>query len=170
RHFGDNGVEGNVEKKQALPEDEQGHCISQMHSRKGKNDIEELNYLHSHERDSAAKRITTAAHNIVNCLIQVNVSDESSKYHLQPNQVEDCLETLSQYKYVKLIGLMTMAPHTDDESVIEDTFKGLALLRDQVKEKYPTVTELSMGMSNDYQNALNYGATYIRVGSKIMGS
>src|SRR5699024_11293044 len=86
---------------------------------------------------------------IVNFFIQVNVSDESSKHGLQPNQVEDFLETLSQYKYVKVIGLMTMAPHTDDESVIEDTFKGLALLRDQVKEKYPTVTELSMGMSKD---------------------
>ena len=170
RHFGENRVEGFIEKRKALPEDAEVHFIGTMQSRKVKDVIEDLNYLHSLERESVAKKIETAAHHIVNCFIQVNVSDESSKHGLQPNQVEDFLETLSQYKYVKVIGLMTMAPHTDDESVIEDTFKGLALLRDQVKEKYPTVTELSMGMSNDYQIALNYGATYIRVGSKIMGS
>ena len=65
---------------------------------------------------------------------------------------------------------MTMAPHTEDIEVIEQTFSGLSNLRDTLMQKYPEVKELSMGMSNDYPIAVKNGASYIRIGSKIMGS
>lgn len=100
----------------------------------------------------------------------MNVSDEDSKHGLQPEEVEDFLLKLKDYKYVKVIGLMTMAPHTEDSSVIENTFTGLKNLQEKVEKNYPDVTELSMGMSNDYPSAVKNGATYIRIGSKIMGS
>ena len=170
RHFGENRVEGFIEKRKALPKDAEVHFIGTMQSRKVKDVIEDLNYLHSLERESIAKKIEQAAHHVVNCFIQVNVSDEDSKHGIVPDELEGFLETLEAYEYVNVIGLMTMAPATDDQTVIDNTFKGLRDLRDQVKIKYPTVTELSMGMSNDYPSAVSFGATYIRIGSKIMGN
>ncbi|MGO1922575.1 MAG: YggS family pyridoxal phosphate-dependent enzyme [Jeotgalicoccus sp.] len=170
RHFGENRIEGFIEKRKALPEDAEVHFIGTMQSRKVKEVIEDLNYLHSLERESVAKKIEQAGQHVVNCFIQVNISDEDSKHGLQPEEVEDFLLKLKDYKYVKVIGLMTMAPHTEDSSVIEETFSGLKTLQEKVAENYPEVTELSMGMSNDYKVAVKNGATYIRIGSKIMGS
>lgn len=170
RHFGENRIEGFIEKRKALPEDAEVHFIGTMQSRKVKEIINDLNYLHSLERESVAKKIEQAAQHVVNCFIQVNVSDEESKHGLQPEEVEDFLLKLKDYKYVKVIGLMTMAPHTEDSSVIDNTFTGLKSLQEKVAKNYPDVTELSMGMSNDYPSAVKNGATYIRIGSKIMGS
>lgn len=170
RHFGENRIEGFIEKRKALPADAEVHFIGTMQSRKVKEVIDDLNYLHSLERESVAKKIEQAGQHVVNCFIQVNVSDEDSKHGLQPEEVEDFLQKLKDYKYVKVIGLMTMAPHTEDSSVIEATFSGLKTLQEKVVGNYPEVTELSMGMSNDYNVAVKNGATYIRIGSKIMGS
>ena len=170
RHFGENRIEGFIEKRKALPEDAEVHFIGTMQSRKVKEVINDLNYLHSLERESVAKKIEQAAQHVVNCFIQVNVSDEDSKHGLQPEEVEDFLLKLKDYKYVKVIGLMTMAPHTEDSAVIDNTFTGLKSLQEKVAKNYPDVTELSMGMSNDYPSAVKNGATYIRIGSKIMGS
>lgn len=170
RHFGENRIEGFIEKRKALPEDAEVHFIGTMQSRKVKEVIDDLYYLHSLERESVAKKIEQAGQHVVNCFIQVNVSDEDSKHGLQPEEVEDFLVKLKDYKYVKVIGLMTMAPHTEDSAVIEDTFKGLKNLQEKIAKNYSDVTELSMGMSNDYPAAVKNGATYIRIGSKIMGS
>lgn len=170
RHFGENRIEGFMEKRKALPDDAEVHFIGTMQSRKVKDVIGELHYLHSLERESVAKKIEQSASHAVKCFIQVNVSDESSKHGLQPSEVEAFLSKLADYKYVKVIGLMTMAPHTKDVSAIENTFTGLKDLRDTLVKTYPDVKELSMGMSNDYALAIQNGATYIRIGSKIMGN
>ncbi|CDZ99425.1 hypothetical protein BN1048_00460 [Jeotgalicoccus saudimassiliensis] len=170
RHFGENRIEGFIEKRAALPDDAEVHFIGTMQSRKVKEVIGDLHYLHSLERESVAKKIEQAGQHVVNCFIQVNVSDEASKHGLKPEEVEAFIGKLKDYKYVKVIGLMTMAPNTEDSSIIENTFKGLRALRDEIAVNYPEVTELSMGMSNDYPIAVQYGATYIRIGSKIMGS
>ena len=170
RHFGENRIEGFIEKRAALPNDAEVHFIGTMQSRKVKEVINDLHYLHSLERESVAKKIEQAGQHVVNCFIQVNISDESSKHGLQAEEVEGFIEKLKDYKYVKVIGLMTMAPNTEDISIIENTFKGLKNLRDKVRKNYPEVKELSMGMSNDYPIAVRNGATYIRIGSKIMGS
>lgn len=170
RHFGENRIEGFIEKRRALPEDAEVHFIGTMQSRKVKDVIGDLNFLHSLERESVAKKIEQAGHHVVNCFIQVNISDEESKHGLKPDEVEDFIEKLKDYKYVNVIGLMTMAPHTENTEVINQTFSGLKSLRDDLSTKYPEVTELSMGMSNDYPLAVDNGATYIRIGSKIMGS
>ena len=170
RHFGENRIDGFIEKRRALPEDAEVHFIGTMQSRKVKDVIGDLNFLHSLERESVAKKIEQAGHHVVNCFIQVNISDEESKHGLKPDEVEDFIEKLKDYKYVNVIGLMTMAPHTENTEVINQTFSGLKSLRDDLSTKYPEVTELSMGMSNDYPLAVDNGATYIRIGSKIMGS
>jgi pyridoxal phosphate enzyme (YggS family) len=170
REFGENRIEGFLEKRRALPEDANVHFIGTLQSRKVKDIAEHLTHLHSLDRESVAKRIEQHAPNAVKCFIQVNVSEEPSKHGLSVEEVRPFLETVAQYDKVEVIGLMTMAPLTGDTGVLHDTFGRLESLRDELQKTYPEITELSMGMSNDYGIAVDHGASYIRIGSKIMGS
>lgn len=170
RDFGENRIEGFLEKREALPEDANVHFIGTLQSRKVKEVAESMTYLHSLDRESVAKKIEQYADNEVKCFVQVNVSEESSKHGLSAEEVQPFIEKLSPYGKVKVIGLMTMAPLTEEHEVLNATFSRLKELRDELQQTYPDITELSMGMSNDYKIALDHGATHIRIGSKIMGS
>lgn len=170
RNFGENRIEGFNEKLNALPEDKNMHFIGTLQSRKVKEVIDDLYYLHSLERESIAKRIEQHANHDVKCFIQVNVSGEESKHGLKPEDVREFVQNVSQYKHVKVIGLMTMAPETDNEEEVRQVFKSLRELRDELNKDFEDITELSMGMSNDYKIALEEGATYIRLGSILMES
>lgn len=170
RNFGENRIEGFLEKRKALPEDANVHFIGTLQSRKVKDIAGSMTHLHSLDRESVAKKIEQHADDEVKCFIQVNVSEESSKHGLSVDEVQPFIENLTPYGKVKVIGLMTMAPLTEDSEVLNTTFGRLKELRDELQQTYPEITELSMGMSNDYKIALDYGATYIRIGSKIMGS
>lgn len=171
RHFGENRVEGFLEKREALPDDAHVHFIGTLQSRKVKDVAEHLVYLHSLERLSIAKKIEKECKHPVKCFIQVNVSGEESKHGLEVDEVEAFLEALKPYKKVVVVGLMTMAPHVEDEAEIEEVFVQLKELNNRLaKENADNIQlkELSMGMSNDYHIALRHGATFIRIGSKIM--
>lgn len=173
RHFGENRVEGFLEKRGALPEDAEIHFIGTLQSRKVKEVIAHLNYLHSLDRESIAKRIEQYSTHAVKCFLQVNVSGESSKHGLAPEDVPHFLDRMKSYEKVEVIGLMTMAPDTDDATRIEGVFQRLSELRDSLAEVNGgniQISELSMGMSNDYMLAVKHGATYVRIGSKLMGS
>lgn len=173
RHFGENRVEGFLEKREALPEDAEVHFIGTLQSRKVKDIAGHLNYLHSLDRESVAKKIEQYSENAVKCFVQVNVSGEASKHGLSPEEVPGFLEAMESYSKVMVIGLMTMAPHTEDESKISAVFERLAALRDSLRTGNHgniQVEELSMGMSNDYGIAIRHGASYVRIGSKLMGS
>ena len=173
RHFGENRVEGFLEKREALPENAEVHFIGTLQSRKVKDIAGHLHYLHSLDRESVAKKIEQYSEHAVKCFVQVNVSGEASKHGLSPEEVPDFLEAMESYSKVQIIGLMTMAPHTEDESEISAVFERLAALRDSLKADNHgniQVEELSMGMSNDYGIAIRHGASYVRIGSKLMGS
>ncbi|WP_026366413.1 YggS family pyridoxal phosphate-dependent enzyme [Salinicoccus albus] len=173
RDFGENRTEGFLEKRKALPDDANLHYIGTLQSRKVKHIIDDLYYLHSLDRESIAKKIEQYSDHIVKCFIQVNVSGEESKHGLTPDQVPDFLERLSTYSKVEIIGLMTMAPATDDATLIAEVFDRMAQLRETLQQSNSdnlNISELSMGMSNDYQIAAEKGATYVRIGSKIMES
>ena len=173
RHFGENRVEGFLEKREALPEDAEVHFIGTLQSRKVKDIAGHLNYLHSLDRESVAKKIEQYSEDAVKCFVQVNVSGEASKHGLSPEEVPGFLEAMESYSKVMVIGLMTMAPHTEDESEISAVFERLAALRDSLRTGNHgniQVEELSMGMSNDYGIAIRHGASYVRIGSKLMGS
>lgn len=173
RHFGENRIEGFLEKREALPQDAEVHFIGTLQSRKVKDVIDHLNYVHSLDRVSVAKKIEQYSSHTVKCFIQVNISGEASKHGLSPEEVPGFLEDIRKYSKVSVIGLMTMAPHTEDEAAVSKVFEQLAALRDFLKETNSGnihVDELSMGMSNDYHIALRHGATYVRIGSKLMGS
>ncbi len=173
RDFGENRPEGFLEKRAALPQDANVHFIGTLQSRKVKQVAGDLHYLHSLDRESIAKKIEQYSDHTVKCFIQVNVSGEESKHGLSPADVPEFLERLAEYEKVEVIGLMTMAPNTEDQSLVSDTFRKLSELKQKLAENNHgniQIKELSMGMSNDYDIALQNGATYVRIGSKIMGS
>lgn len=173
RDFGENRPEGFLEKRKALPEDANVHFIGTLQSRKVKQVADDLYYLHSLDRESIAKKIEQYSDHTVKCFIQVNVSGEDSKHGLKPEDVPLFLERLAEYEKIEVIGLMTMAPQTENRSLISGVFKNLFELKQKLAESNHDniqIKELSMGMSNDYEIALQNGATFVRIGSKIMGS
>lgn len=147
------------------------HFIGTLQSRKVKNIINNIDYLHSLDRISLAEEIEKRADKKIKCFVQVNTSGEDSKFGLQPDATIDFILQLKQYSKIEVVGLMTMAPNTRDETVIRNCFKRLKSLQNEVQklqlDKAPC-NELSMGMSNDYQIAIEEGATMIRVGSALI--
>ncbi|GGG86751.1 YggS family pyridoxal phosphate-dependent enzyme [Staphylococcus pragensis] len=172
RHFGENRLEGFLEKKAALPDDVTMHFIGSLQSRKVKEVINEVDYLHALDRLSLAKEINKRAEHVISCFVQVNVSGEESKHGIALDEVNDFIQQLQQYSNIKVVGLMTMAPYTEDNDYIRQLFKQLRLKRNEIKNlklDYAPCEFLSMGMSNDYQIAVEEGASFIRIGTKLVG-
>ncbi len=157
RHFGENRLKGFLEKKEALPDDVTMHFIGSLQSRKVKEVINDIDYLHALDRLSLAKEINKRADHVISCFVQVNVSGEESKHGIALDEVNDFIQQLQQYSNIKIVGLMTMAPYTEDNDYIRQLFKQLRLKRNEIKNlklDYAPCEFLSMGMSNDYQIAV----------------
>ncbi|PTJ45977.1 YggS family pyridoxal phosphate-dependent enzyme [Staphylococcus simulans] len=172
RHFGENRLEGFQAKREVLPDDVVMHFIGTLQSRKVKEFIDDIDYLHALDRKSLAKEINKRASHVVKCFVQVNVSEEESKHGLALEEVDAFIELLEQYENIQVVGLMTMAPYTEDEAEIRQIFETLRHKRDEIQAKqldYAPCTELSMGMSNDYEIAAEEGATFVRIGTKLVG-
>ncbi|ANU13620.1 proline synthase co-transcribed bacterial-like protein [Planococcus halocryophilus Or1] len=173
QHLGENRPEGLSRKLEAIDENVSWHYIGNLQTRKVKDVINEIDYLHSLDRLSLAKEIQKRATRPVNCFVQVNVSGEESKSGIGPEDTINFIESLKAYDKIKVVGLMTMAPNTSDESVIREAFKGLKSLQLQVSEKnwaHAPCTECSMGMSNDYLIAAQEGASFVRIGTALVGA
>ena len=171
--LGENRLEGLLEKQQAITDPVNWHFIGNLQSRKVKEIVHTIDALHSLDRLSLAKEVNKRANVPVDCFVQVNVSGEESKSGITPGEADSFFEQLSAYANVHVIGLMTMAPNTDDESEIRSVFRSLRELRDHIAAKqlpYAPCTQLSMGMSNDFEIAIEEGATHIRVGTALAGS
>lgn len=172
-NLGENRLEGFQEKYDYFNNQAKWHFIGTLQSRKVKEVLDKIDFLHSLDRLSLAKEIDKRSEHPVNCFIQVNVSKEESKHGLALDDVESFVAQLSQYQNIHVVGLMTMAPQTDDGEMLRQTFRLLKEKRDQIKQKnlsYAPCSYLSMGMSNDYDIAIEEGATHIRIGSKLVGS
>lgn len=171
-HFGENYVQGFLEKWEALGDKPVWHFIGTLQSRKVKKIIDKIDYLHSLDRISLAKEINKRAEKLVKCFVQVNTSNEESKHGISPDETIDFIKELSHYPKIQVVGLMTMAPFTDDEAVVRRCFRTLKNLQKQVQAlelDYAPCTELSMGMSNDFVIAVEEGATFVRIGSALVG-
>ncbi|WP_251549078.1 YggS family pyridoxal phosphate-dependent enzyme [Neobacillus muris] len=171
-HLGENRDEGLLEKWNVLQDKPVWHYIGTLQSRKVKNIIDKVNYIHSLDRLSLAEEINKRAAGNINCLVQVNTSQEASKHGLHPDEVVDFVKSLRPYEKIRIQGLMTMAPFTDDEQVIRECFHKLRELRDQIQAchfEFAPCTELSMGMSNDFAIAIEEGATMVRIGTALVG-
>ncbi|WP_170840753.1 YggS family pyridoxal phosphate-dependent enzyme [Oceanobacillus limi] len=171
-NLGENRLEGFQEKFNHFQDRANWHFIGTLQSRKVKDLIDKVDAIHSLDRISLAKEIDKRAIEPIDCFVQVNVSGEASKHGVDPKEVVSFIKDVERYPNVRIIGLMTMAPHIEDESQLREIFKNLSLLRDKVKSeqyKHAPCNYLSMGMSNDYKIAIEEGATHIRIGSKLVG-
>ncbi len=173
RHIGENRTDQFMEKKRVVNKEATWHFIGTLQSRKVKDIVHDVDMIHSLDRLSVANQIERRATKPIDCFIQVNVSGEDTKHGLHPDEVESFIDKLDSFKNVRIVGLMTMAPHIENEDLLRETFRTLARLRDEMKAKkapHAPCMFLSMGMSNDYQIAIEEGATHIRIGTKLVGS
>lgn len=172
KDLGENRDEGILKKAEILKDKPVWHFIGSLQTRKVKNIINLVDYIHSLDRMALAEEINKRAKNKMKCLVQVNVSGEDSKHGLKTNEVIPFIKQLHSFEKIKIVGLMTMAPLTSDQTIIRDCFRGLRKLRDEVQAlqlDYAPCTELSMGMSNDFAIAVEEGTTMVRIGTALVG-
>lgn len=175
--MGENRIQSLKEKKENLSLEEKyngvsWHFIGNLQKNKVKYIIDYIDMIHSVNKLSLAKEINkraAAVSRVVDVLLEVNVGGEESKEGYTVQELLAELEELKKMENLNIKGLMTMAPFTENEEVVRECFRNLRKLKDRLNEDYfdGKLTELSMGMTNDYKIALEEGATIIRVGSKI---
>ena len=171
-HLGENRPEGLMNKIEVLGQKPIWHYIGTLQTRKVKQVLPFVDYIHSLDRLSLAEEINKRAQQVVKCFVQVNVAKEDSKHGLDIEEVCAFIEQLKAYPNIQVVGLMTMAPFTEDEYVLRHTFKRLKQLQLEIQHKneaHAPCTELSMGMSNDYTIAIEEGATFVRIGTALVG-
>jgi len=174
-HIGENRWPDAKAKWEALGDQAVFHYIGSLQTNKVKDVIGKFDYMHSLDRLSLAEAIQKRAQALdltVSCLLQVNVSGELSKHGLEPGAVRPLLEELRRFDRIKPIGLMTMAPYESEPEETRPVFRALRQLRDELNASSvldEPLTELSMGMSNDFEVAVEEGATWVRLGTVLVG-
>ena len=173
RNFGENKVQELEFKYESLPKDIKWHMIGHLQSNKVKKVIPIVSLIHSVDSLKLLKTINKESKKIdktMDCLIQVNISNENSKFGFIKKELEFLNQDfLNDFKYIKIRGLMGMASFTNNEKQIRKEFKYLKEIFDDFNTSLDDFNILSMGMSNDYNIALEYGSNMIRIGSKIFG-
>ncbi|MGS0764759.1 YggS family pyridoxal phosphate-dependent enzyme [Syntrophomonas curvata] len=170
--FGENRVQELNKKISLLPE-ARWHLIGRLQSNKVKDVVGKAVLIHSLDRWSLAEELDRRGQREgveVPCLLQVNIAGEEQKAGVDPNEVRNFLESMGQLKAVRLHGLMTMAPLSDQGERARPIFKELLEIKEKmVKHRYINVDMryLSMGMSQDYEVAIEEGANLVRIGSAI---
>ncbi|BDP76646.1 YggS family pyridoxal phosphate enzyme [Enterococcus faecium] len=168
----ENRVDKLLEKKQEMEISELGvrHLIGNLQRRKVKLIVNEIDYFHALDSLRLAEEIQKRLEKELSCFIEVNVSGEESKHGISPDELLPFVESLAACTKIKVVGLMTMAPKEASDEQIHKVFGTLKELRDLVQAKgyaHAPCSELSMGMSQDFQIAIEEGATFIRVGTAL---
>lgn len=179
RIFGESRVQELCLKEKSLPADIQWHFIGHLQTNKIKLIVPIVDLIHgvdSYRLLAAINNAAKMANKIVNCLLQVHVAEEESKFGFSPEGLIEMLEggAYTQFENVRICGVMGMATFTDDEQQIAAEFDLLKQTFDTAKNRFfldnDTFCEISMGMSDDYQLAIAHGSTMVRVGSSIFGA
>ena len=176
RVFGENKVQEIREKYEVLPKDIEWHMIGHLQTNKVKYIVDKVRLIHSVDSLRLAEVIEKEAekHNrVVDILLEVNVAEEESKFGLKMPEVIPMAEKVVQLPHIRLRGLMTIAPFVENPEKNRAIFANLHDLYVDIKEKNidnGTVSILSMGMTNDYEVAVEEGATMVRVGTGIFGA
>ena len=168
RDFGENKVQEILEKYEKLPKDIRWHFIGHLQTNKVKYIIPFISLVHSVDSLKLLKEINKRAkakNKIINCLIQVKIANEESKYGFKINEISDVMSYASELEHILIKGLMGMATNTDNNNLIDKEFKLLNTEFKKYKSKIFNV--LSMGMSNDYKLAINNESNMLRLGSII---
>jgi len=172
KKFGENRVNELAEKYHNLPKDIEWHMIGHLQKNKVKYISEFISLIHSLDRLSLAKEIDKNAkkeNRSIDCLIQIKISNDESKYGLNPKLLDSFYIDLRQFENINIVGLMAMATFTKDQNLIDQEFREMESLFKKMKTIYPNFKILSIGMSDDYLLAISNGSNMIRVGSKIFG-
>ncbi len=168
RDFGENRAQELVRKASELPEDIRWHFVGSLQTNKVRTVRPVAHLLHSMDRVKLARLWSRGAVRQVPALVQVNIGWESQKHGVAPDQVEEMVKKIRQ-EGVELRGLMAMAPHDRDPELARPFFRRLRGLSEVLRDRYPVMRELSMGMTEDYQIAVEEGATMVRVGRAVFG-
>lgn len=170
-YFGENKVQDFLRKQEALQDlPIHWHFIGTLQPNKVKYIIDKVELIHSVDTIRLLDEINKQAgkfNKTMDILLQVNISQEETKHGFNTYEMEDVMSYIkTKLPYVHPIGLMTMAPHLDPETT-RPVFRSLKKLQETLHKNFPEITELSMGMSNDYPIALEEGSTIIRIGSLL---
>ncbi|QTE23414.1 YggS family pyridoxal phosphate-dependent enzyme [Polaribacter cellanae] len=179
RVFGENKIQEMVEKFEVLPKDIKWHMIGHLQSNKVKYMANFVDLIHGVDKFSTLKEINKQAQKhdrIINCLLQAKIAKEDTKFGLSFEDIEEILNSseLKDLENIKIVGFMGMATFTDNQEQLNEEFSALNTFFEVQKLKTVSkncqLNTLSMGMSGDYQLAIENGSTMIRVGSSIFGS
>lgn len=177
--FGENRVQELQEKHEAMPKDTEWHFVGHLQSNKVKYLAPFVKMIHGIDSFRILKMVNREAKKhsrIIPCLLQFHIADEETKFGLSEEEAYEILDS-EEYKTLKnisIVGVMGMATLTDDEEKIRKEFRFLKRIFDNIKKEYfprkKGFKEISMGMSEDYQIAVEEGSTIVRIGSSIFGS
>ena len=170
KSFGENKVQELIEKHNALPKDIEWHFIGHLQRNKVKNIIKFIHLIHSVDSYKLLNEINKRAENenrVVDCLIQVKIATEENKYGFNFEEIDDVINFSKNLNHINVKGFMGMSTLTNDNNIINNEFSKLQNIFNNYKSK--TLNILSMGMSNDYNLAIENGSNMIRLGSIIFG-
>jgi hypothetical protein len=178
RDFGENYVQELVEKYKQLPKDIRWHFIGHLQSNKVKHIAPFVSLIHSVDSEKLLKEINKEAkknNRIIDCLLEVYIAKEESKFGLNEEELQALITRISDansFNNISVKGLMGMASFTDDKEVVRKEFAQLKFLFDEYSQfttHHSSFTILSMGMSADYETAIEEGSNMVRIGSLLFG-
>jgi pyridoxal phosphate enzyme (YggS family) len=172
--IGENRVQDALPKYERYGEQGTWHFIGHLQTNKVKEVVGRFAYIHSLDRMSLAEALNKRGEQlnlVVSCFLQLNISGEETKFGLSPNDVLAFLQETSNMKHIRILGLMTMAPHVENPEETRVVFRGLREWKERINGwnfPHAKIEELSMGMSGDFEVAIEEGATYVRLGSVLV--
>ena len=168
-HIGENRVDKFLEKYEALKDRSiTWHLIGTLQRRKVKDVIQYVDYFHALDSLKLAEEIQKRSDRVVKCFLQVNISREESKHGFSREELLELLPELATLDKIEYVGLMTMAPFEASSDELKEIFKATQDLQLEIREKQipnMPMTDLSMGMSRDYKEAIEFGSTFVRIGT-----
>lgn len=175
RIFGENKIQEMVGKYEELPKDIKWHMIGHLQSNKVKYMAHFVDLIHGVDSFKTLKEINKQAlkhDRVIACLLQAKIAKEETKFGLSFEEIENILQSdeFNNLKNINVVGLMGMASFSDDQAMVSKEFESLKLYYDKCIQKDYKFSVLSMGMSGDYQIAIENGSNMIRVGSAIFGA